>query len=157
MANLLSKIFGSKSQRDLKEIMPFLNEAKVAYETVKNLTNDELRGKTIEFKLEIQKAIEKEEQELQELRGRIEVEYDMPVEEKENLYKRIESLEKTAYDKTQSVLNKILPEAFSVVKETARRFAENEEVEVTAPFKAKWLFDIVIKYIAPICIIIILV
>ena len=132
MANLLSKIFGSKSQRDLKEIMPFLNEAKVAYETVKNLTNDELRGKTVEFKLEIQKAIEKEEQELQELRGRIEVEYDMPVEEKENLYKRIESLEKTAYDKTQSVLNKILPEAFSVVKETARRFAENEEVEVTA-------------------------
>ncbi|MBQ2125776.1 MAG: hypothetical protein II196_08295, partial [Spirochaetales bacterium] len=112
--------------------MPFVNEAKVVYETIKTLSNDDLRGKTIEFKTEICNAIEKEETELQELRARIENEYDMPVEEKENIYKRIEVLEKTSYEKTQTVLNKILPEAFAVVKETARRFAENEEVEVTA-------------------------
>ena len=132
MANFLSKIFGNKSQRDLKEVMPFVNEAKVVYETIKTLSNDDLRGKTIEFRAEIRSAIEKEEAELQELRSRIENEYDMPVEEKENIYKRIEILEKTSYDKTQAVLNKILPEAFAVVKETARRFAENDEVEVTA-------------------------
>ena len=132
MIGFLSKIFGNKSQRDLKEVMPFVNEAKVVYETMKTLSNDELRAKTIEFRAEIRSAIEKEEGELQELRTRIENEYDMPVEEKESIYKRIELLEKTSYDKTQAVLNKILPEAFAVVKETARRFAENDEVEVTA-------------------------
>lgn len=132
MIDFLSKIFGNKSQRDLKEVMPFVNEAKVVYETIKTLSNDDLRGKTIEFRAEIRSAIEKEESELQELRARIENEYDMPVEEKENIYRRIEALEKTSYEKTQTVLNKILPEAFAVVKETARRFAENEEVEVTA-------------------------
>ena len=132
MIGFLSKIFGNKSQRDLKEVMPFVNEAKVVYETMKTLSNDELRAKTIEFRAEIRSAIEKKEGELQELRTRIENEYDMPVEEKESIYKRIELLEKTSYDKTQAVLNKILPEAFAVVKETARRFAENDEVEVTA-------------------------
>ena len=132
MVNFLSKIFGNKSQRDLKEVMPFVNETKAVYETIKTLSNDELRGKTIAFKAEIRNAIDKEETELQELRTRIENEYDMAVEEKENIYKRIELLEKTSYEKTQTVLNKILPEAFAVVKETARRFAENDEVEVTA-------------------------
>ncbi|MBO7226185.1 MAG: preprotein translocase subunit SecA, partial [Bacteroidales bacterium] len=132
MVNFLSKIFGNKSQRDLKEVMPFVNETKAVYETIKTLSNDELRGKTIAFKAEIRNAVDKEETELQELRTRIENEYDMAVEEKENIYKRIELLEKTSYEKTQTVLNKILPEAFAVVKETARRFAENDEVEVTA-------------------------
>ena len=112
--------------------MPFVNETKAVYETIKTLSNDELRGKTIAFKAEIRNAVDKEETELQELRTRIENEYDMAVEEKENIYKRIELLEKTSYEKTQTVLNKILPEAFAVVKETARRFAENDEVEVTA-------------------------
>ncbi len=139
MIDFLSKIFGNKSQRDLKEVMPFVNEAKVVYETIKTLSNDDLRGKTIEFKAEIRSAIEKEESELQELRTRIENEYDMPVEEKENIYRRIEALEKTSYEKTQTVLNKILPEAFAVVKETARRFAENEEVEVTVTNRDRYL------------------
>ena len=132
MANFLAKIFGNKSQRDLKEVMPLVNKAKEAYEIIKNLTNDELRAKTAEFRARIQQAIEVEETELQQLRSRIENEYDMPVNEKESLYKRIETIEKVSYDKTQDVLNQILPEAFAVVKETARRFAENEEVEVTA-------------------------
>ena len=132
MANFLSKLFGTKSDRDLKEVKPFLDATLKIYPEIQKLTNDQLRAKTIEFKERIRKEVEAEEQELSTLRLRIEEEYDMPVAEKEEIYKQIDKLEKESYDKTQKVLNDILPEAFSVVKETARRFAENEEVVVTA-------------------------
>ncbi len=132
MANFLSRLFGSKSQRDLKEVSPFKDAALKVYPAIKALSNDELRAKTIEFKEKIRNTIQAEESELAELRKRIEEEYDMPVDEKERLYKRIDELEQIAYDKTQEVLNEILPEAFAVMKDTARRFAENEEVVVTA-------------------------
>ncbi len=132
MANFLTKLFGSKSQRDLREVTPFKEATLAVYPSIKALDNDQLRAKTIEFKYRIQKEIETEELELSQLKQRIADEYDMPVDEKESLYKRIDDLEKISYDKTQHVLNEILPEAFAVVKETARRFAENDEVVVTA-------------------------
>ena len=132
MANFLSKLFGNKSQRDLKEVNPYVEAALKIYPSIKELTNDQLRAKTIEFKERIRTNVHEEEEELSSLRQRIEDEYDMPVDEKERLYKRIDELEKISYDKTQEVLNEILPEAFAVVKDTARRFAENEEVVVTA-------------------------
>ena len=132
MANFLTKLFGNKSQRDLKVIKPFLDATLAVYPAIQALSNDALRAKTIEFKERIAKAVEQEETELARLRTRIEEEYDMPVDEKEGLYKRIDELEKQGYDKTQKVLDDILPEAFAVVKETARRFAQNETVEVTA-------------------------
>ena len=132
MASFLTKLFGNKSQRDLKVIKPFLDATLAAYPAIEALNNDGLRAKTIEFKERIANAVEQEESELAQLRQRIEEEYDMPVEEKENLYKRIDELEKQSYDKTQKVLDDILPEAFAVVKETAKRFAQNETVEVTA-------------------------
>lgn len=132
MANFLSKLFGSKADRDLKEVQPFLDATLKVYPTIQALDNDALRAKTIEFRERIAKTIEVEENELAQLRQRIDEEYEMPIDEKQEIYKRIEHLEKESYDKTQAVLNDILPEAFSVVKETARRFAENEEVEVTA-------------------------
>ena len=132
MANFLSKLFGTKSQRDLKEVQPFLDATLKIYPEIQKLDNDRLRAKTDEFKSRIREAVEAEETELAQLRQRIEEEYDMPVDEKEEIYKRIDKLEKESYDKTQKVLNDILPEAFAVVKETARRFAENEEVVVTA-------------------------
>ena len=132
MANILTTLFGNKSQRDLKEVKPFLDATLAVYPTIAALDNDQLRAKTIEFKERIRKAIDTEETELAQLRQRIEDEYDMPVDEKESLYKRIDELEKQSYDKTQKVLDDILPEAFAVVKETARRFAENEVVSVTA-------------------------
>ena len=132
MANFLSKLFGTKSDRDLKEVKPLLDATLKVYPEIQKLTNDQLRAKTIEFKQRISKEVEAEEAELTTLRLRIEEEYDMPVAEKEDIYKRIDRLEKESYDKTQKVLNDILPEAFSVVKETARRFAENEQVVVTA-------------------------
>ncbi len=132
MANFLTKLFGNKSQRDLKVVKPFLDATLAVYPAIQALDNDQLRAKTIEFKERIAKAVESEENELAAMRKRIEEEYDMPIDEKENLYKRIDDLEKISYDKTQSVLDDILPEAFAVVKETARRFAQNETVEVTA-------------------------
>ncbi len=132
MANFLSKLFGTKADRDLKEVQPLLNATLKVYPEIQKLSNDELRAKTIEFKNRIRKEVEAEETELATLRQRIEEEYDMPVDEKVEIYKRIDKLEKESYDKTQKVLNDILPEAFSVVKETARRFAENEKVVVTA-------------------------
>ncbi len=132
MANFLSKLFGTKSDRDLKEVKPYLDATLKVYPEIQKLSNDQLRAKTIEFKERIRKEVESEENELATLRQRIEEEYDMPIDEKEEIYKRIDKLEKDSYDKTQKVLNDILPEAFSVVKETARRFAENSEVVVTA-------------------------
>ena len=132
MANFLTKLFGNKSQRDLKVIKPFLEATLAVYPAIEALSNDALRAKTIDFKERIAKAVETEENELASLRARIEEEYDMPVDEKESLYKRIDDLEKQSYDKTQTVLEEILPEAFAVVKETAKRFAQNETVEVTA-------------------------
>lgn len=132
MANFLSKLFGSKSDRDLKEIRPYVDKITAVYPAIKELDNDQLRAKTIEFKDIIRQETEKEENELSTLRKRIDEEYDMPVDEKETIYKRIEELEKISYDKTQEVLDRILPDAFAVMKETARRFAENEEVVVTA-------------------------
>ncbi|MBR1851381.1 MAG: preprotein translocase subunit SecA [Bacteroidales bacterium] len=132
MANILTKLFGNKSQRDLKVVRPFLDAALKVYPAIHELSNDALRAKTVEFRERISTTIEQEENELKTLRLRIEEEYDMPVDEKESIYKRIESLEKESYDKTQKVLDEILPEAFAVVKETARRFAENKQVVVTA-------------------------
>ena len=132
MANFLTKIFGDKSQRDIKAVKPFLDATLKVYPAIQALDNDGLRAKTIEFKERIKKVIEQEETELLQLRTRIDEEYDMPVDEKESLYKRIDELEKHSYDKTQKVLDEILPEAFAVVKETARRFATNDVVEVTA-------------------------
>ncbi len=132
MANFLTKLFGNKSQRDLKVVRPFLEATLAVYPEIEKLSNDQLRAKTIEFKERIAKTIETEETELAAMRKRIEEEYDMPVDEKEALYKRIDELEKQSYDKTQEVLDDILPEAFAVVKETAKRFAQNEVVEVTA-------------------------
>ena len=132
MANFLAKLFGNKSQRDLKEVQPYLDATLRVYPVIHELSNDDLRAKTSEFKDRIHQAVSAEETELANLRQRIENEYDMPVEEKEDLYKKIERLETQSYEKTQKILDEILPEAFSVVKETARRFTENEEVVVTA-------------------------
>ncbi len=132
MASFFTKLFGTKSQRDLKELNPILYKCLAAYDEVTKLTNDELRAKTGEFKQKISSAIEQEKKQVDELKGQIEQNFDMDVAEKQKIYSRIEEIEKKIYDKTQEVLNELLPEAFAVVKETAKRFAENEKVEVTA-------------------------
>ncbi|MCQ2271840.1 MAG: preprotein translocase subunit SecA [Bacteroidales bacterium] len=132
MANFLSKIFGTKSDRDLKELKPYLEKSLAAYETIKNLTNDELRHKTVEFRQLISDTICEEEARISEIKAYMDENYDMPIDEKEDFYKELENLEKRSYNKTQEVLDQILPQAFAVMKETARRFKDNEIVEVTA-------------------------
>ncbi len=132
MKNFLTALFGNKSQRDLKEINPKLKLCLAAYDNIQHLSNDELRAKTIEFRNLIQSNVKEEEEEKQSIQNRLDTDFDMSIEEKQKLYEHIESLDKKIYEKTQSTLQEILPEAFAVVKETAKRFFENEEVEVTA-------------------------
>lgn len=132
MAKFLSKLFGNKSQRDLKELRPILAECLSHEDSISKLSNDELRAKTQEFKKRIHDAVDKEDARIDEIRNRLDTELDMAVSEKQSLYEEIEELETKVYDKTQEILDAILPEAFIVVKETARRFNDNERVEVVA-------------------------
>ncbi|MBO7492494.1 MAG: preprotein translocase subunit SecA [Bacteroidales bacterium] len=132
MANFLTKIFGTKADRDMKELKPLLNKTLTVYETIKNLTTDELRHKTVEFRMMIQAATATEEQRVKEIKDYLDANYDLPIEEKQDLYKESEKLEEKIYETTQHILREILPEAFSVMKETARRFKENEVIEVKA-------------------------
>ncbi len=132
MANFLTKLFGTKADRDMKELKPKLNRALEAYETIKDLSTDDLRHKTVEFREKIRKATEVEENRLTEIRDYLDNNYDLPIEEKQDLYKEVEKLEDKVYNTTQDVLNEILPEAFSVMKEAARRFKDNEIIEVKA-------------------------
>jgi len=127
---ILQKLFGDKSSRDIKEINPALQEIKTAYEQISGLSNDELRAKTIEFKQRIAAGIADEEARIADIKARIDQEED--IMEREKMWEQVDRLEKESYKKSQDVLREILPEAFSVVKETARRFKENAEVIVTA-------------------------
>lgn len=132
MIKFFKKIMGDKSTRDMKAIDPILQKILVAYESIKELSNDDLRAKTAEFKQRIADYIAPEEKEIAELRSSIESEVDLDAEKKEKIYAQIDKLEKQSYEKSQKILDEILPEAFAVMKETARRFKENEEVIVTA-------------------------
>ena len=129
---VLKKLVGNKADRDLKAINPILTETLKAYQTIKDLSNDELRAKTQEFKARITDYFQSETAQIAELKLQIENDPDMDVDQKEKMYEDIDKLETTSYEKTQEILSKILPEAFSVMKETARRFKDNETVEVTA-------------------------
>ena len=132
MANFLTKLFGTKADRDMKELKPKLNRALEAYESIKNLSTDDLRHKTVEFREKIRTATAAEEDRLTEIRDYLDNNYDLPIEEKQDLYKEVEKLEDKVYNTTQDVLNEILPEAFSVMKEAARRFKDNEIIGVKA-------------------------
>ncbi|MEE4178630.1 MAG: preprotein translocase subunit SecA, partial [Bacteroides sp.] len=132
MPSFIKKLFGSKAERDFREIKPLLDQTLQAYESIKNLDNDQLRAKTQEFRQRIRENVMGEQEQINQLRKQIEENFAMDVEEKERLYNQIDGLEKTQDEKTEELLQQILPEAFSVIKETARRFKENNEVKVTA-------------------------
>ena len=131
MLSILKKFLGNKSQRDIKVLMPEVDKAIEVYEEIRQLSNDGLRAKTIEFRQRIHERIEAKEIEIEELKARLNSD-EIDIEEKEKLYGDLDKLEKECYEQTQEVLNEILPEAFAVVKDTARRLTENEYVEVTA-------------------------
>ncbi len=131
MLSIFKKFFGDKASRDLKEVMPLVTAIKQIYDSVKQLDNDQLRAKTVEFKSRIAENVREEIAEIADIRIKAEA-LDMDMDEKEKLFNRIDELEKVQYEKTEKILLDILPEAFAVVKETARRFKENEIVEVSA-------------------------
>ena len=134
MANFFKKLLGSKSERDIKAIKPILEQCLAQYETISKLSNDQLRAKTQEFKQRIKDYCQQAQDERDALQARLDQNIDdsLSVEEKEHIYAQIDKLDKTLYEKTQEILDQILPEAFAVVKSTAQRFRDNEEVEVTA-------------------------
>jgi preprotein translocase subunit SecA len=128
----LSKLFGTKSDRDLKEIQPIVNQILVEYAKLASLSNDQLRGKTTEFKKRIVDHSEKENGQIEDIRKKIDADPAMEVEAKEKLYEEIDELENTIKKNNKEILDEILPEAFAVIKETAKRLKENPFLEVTA-------------------------
>ena len=126
---LLSKIFGSKATRDMKEIQPWVEKIKAVSPTIEALTNDELRAKTEELKRNIQGSGDELNAQIAEIRAKIE---ETPIEDRELLFNKIDKFEKEVLERMDVALEEALPEAFAIVKETARRFAQNETIEVTA-------------------------
>ena len=128
--DIIKKFFGNKSDRDIKVILPMLAKIREEYAKLGDLTNDQLRAKTLELKQIIREHIKTEEDKIASLRQRIETEKP-EIDEVEKIYDEIDKIEKEIDTKLEDVLNKILPEAFAIVKETARRFNDNEYLEAT--------------------------
>ena len=125
----LSSIFGNKSARDMKETQPWVDKIKAAYPEVEKLDNDALRAKTQELKVYIYESANEQRSKVEELKASIE---SVELEDREEVFTQIDKLEKEILDIYEKALDEVLPVAFSIVKETAKRFTENELIEVTA-------------------------
>jgi len=130
--SFIGKVFGTKSDKDLKEVMPLVQKTKAVFEELQSISNDQLRDRTAQFKKRIEDYVSADKLKISDLKRKIDDNPDMDFLEKEAIYEDIDKIEKTIKDKTEEVLLEILPEAFAVVKETARRFKENPTLEVTA-------------------------
>lgn len=130
MLNLIKKMFPSKKDRDVKSLEPIVTAVNEEYVKLHNLSDDELRGKTAEFKQRIQDHTEEIRNLIAETQEQAKSETD--VNEKDRLFKEVDELKKAHYEQVDEILEQIMPEAFAVVKETARRFTENGELSVTA-------------------------
>lgn len=130
IASILKKVFGSKADRDLKQIRPVLNKVLEAYGPIDNLSNDELRAKTEELKARLRECEAPFEKRIAEIKAKLDE--DIPVHEKESLATESDKLVKDEDAEIEKVLEEILPEAFAIMKSTARRFKENATIEVTA-------------------------
>ena len=128
--NVLGLFLGNKYERDIKEINPYVEKTHIEFEKIKNLSNDSLRECTDELRKEILVNIEEDENEIRSLREKAEKEEDVYL--KEEIYNNIDKIEKQINEKLEDVLDKVVPRAFAIVKETARRFKENSVLEVTA-------------------------
>ena len=126
-----AKLFGNKAMRDNKALQPILDKTLEAYEKIKNLDIDALRHKTVEFKEYINNYIAEDEARIKELKLKAEND-DLDLEKKNEIFEQVDKLEKQQLEKIEEALNTIMPEAFAVLKETAKRFKENEIVEATA-------------------------
>ncbi len=125
----ISKLFGNKASRDRREIAPWVEKINAAYPAINALSNDELRAATTALKEKIQGTVTAERKKIAELKASIE---DTELEKRESIFNQIDKLEKEVLEKLDKALDEALPEAFAIVKDTARRFTENETIEVTA-------------------------
>ena len=127
--DVISKLFGNKSTRDMREIQPWVEKVKTAYDEVEQLSNDDLRARTMVLKARILASAEDDRAKIADLKAKVE---STELEDREALFNQIDKLEKDVLEIYEKAMDEALPEAFAIVKETARRFAENEEVVVTA-------------------------
>jgi len=127
--DIISKIFGNKAQRDLREINPIVEKVKEAHAAIEKLSNDELREKTKELEKYISAQVEDKKAQIEQLKAGME---EIELNEREGVWNQIDRLEKEISEKYEQALNEVLPDAFAIMKETARRFTENEEIVVTA-------------------------
>lgn len=128
--NLLNSIFGNKNQREYKQMQPLVAQINQEYEKLKNLSHDQLRNKTNEFKKRIAEYLFEIDTQINDLRTKADAEDD--IHAKDELYKQADALSKERNKKIEEILEQLLPEAFAVVKETAYRFANNEYIDCTA-------------------------
>ncbi|ASB50672.1 preprotein translocase subunit SecA [Alkalitalea saponilacus] len=128
---ILSVFVGDKSKRDMKVLAPYVDKVKEVYSEIESLSNDELRKRTDEVRKTIFDAVAEEQNRIDSLKARIENE-DPDIDERERIYEEIDTLENEITAKLEVVLEEVLPVAFSIVKDTGRRFKENETIEVTA-------------------------
>jgi preprotein translocase subunit SecA len=131
MLEFISKLFGSKSERDIKSVTPIVEKIKEEYAKLEGLSHDELRAKTVAFKETIKEGLASIDAEIQQIKDQIEANPEMDVSEKVELYRQIDKLEKDRNKELEVILMDILPQGFAVVKETARRLKENKTIEVT--------------------------
>ena len=125
----LQSLFGNKSSKDMKLIQPLVNKVKEAYPEIQKLSNDELRARTKQLQQYVQDSAKQQKEKIAELKAKIE---ETPIDERESIFNAIDKLEKEVLDIYEKALDEVMPVAFSIVKDTARRFAENEETVVTA-------------------------
>ena len=126
---IITKLFGNKSQKDMREIQPYVNKINALYPEIDALSNDDLRARSAALMAKIQEAVSQKKSEISRLKGSIE---SLPIDKREKVYNEVDKLEKEIKDDYKTVLDEILPEVFAIVKSTARRFAQNEKVVVTA-------------------------
>ena len=126
---ILQSLFGNKSTRDMKLIQPLVEKVKATYDEIKALSNDQLRAKTKEIQAQVQNAAKEQKEKIAELKAQIE---ETPIDERETLFNQIDKLEKEALEIYEVALNEVMPVAYGIMHDTARRFTENEEIVVTA-------------------------
>jgi preprotein translocase subunit SecA len=135
----VTKMFGTKSDRDIKELMPYVQQTNAEYEKLRNISDDQLRNRTTELKGIINKHLEEIDQQIEELQKQLKDNPEMDVDDKETLFNEIDRIELVRNEELEKVLLEILPQAFAVVKETARRFKENQELVVQATVHDKFI------------------
>ena len=127
--SFLKSIFGNKSDRDLKKLMPIVREIQKVYPEIEQLSNDELRARSAAIREEIQEYVKPQRDEIAAIKAEIET---LEYEQREPLWAKVDKIEKEVLERIEEKLNDVLPVVFSIVKDTARRFTENEDIEVTA-------------------------